>query len=79
MTTTADAVREMIQQRILDVHNQGRDLLQLTSQRMEALWIDMDAQLKAADLCEVMGEYSQMTSHLDTIHTLWEKIDQRQF
>jgi len=74
MTTTADQVREMIQQSILNVRKQGGDLIRPTSESVEALWIDVDAHLKAADLCEVMGEYSQMTSHLDTIHALWKKI-----
>jgi len=66
MTTTADLVRERIQQSIRDVHNLP------TSERMEALWMDVDTHLKAADLCEVLGEYSQMTSHLDTINMLLE-------
>jgi len=74
MTTTADSVRDMIQQSILNVRKQGGDLLHPTSESLEALWTDLDAHLKAADLCELMGEYSQMTNHLDTINTLWEKI-----
>ena len=74
MTTTADSVRDMIQQSILNVRKQGGDLMHPASASIEALWRDVDAHLKAADLCEVMGEDSQMTSHLDTVNTLWEKI-----
>ena len=74
MTTTADLVREMIQESITYVRRQGGDLIHRNSERVEALWMEIDAHLKAADLCEVLGEYNQMTSHLDMINRLLEKI-----
>ena len=74
MTTTADLVREMIQESITYVRRQGGDLIHHGSERAEALWMEVDAHLKAADLCEVLGEYNQMTSHLDMINRLLEKI-----
>ena len=74
MTTTADLVREMIQESTVRVWREGGDLIHHSSERVEALWMEVDASLKAADLCEVLGEYNQMTRHLDTINNLLEKI-----
>ena len=72
--TTADLVREMIQESVINIQQQGGDLIHHHSERVEALWMEVDAHLKAADLCEMLGEYRQMTCHLDTINSLLEKI-----
>ena len=74
MTTTADLVREMIQESAINIQREGGDLIHHGSECAEALWMEVDAHLKAADLCEILGEYSQMTRHLDTINNLLEKI-----
>ena len=74
MTTTADLLREMIQESTNNIQREGGDLIHRESERVEALWMEVDSHLKAADLCEVLGEYNQMTRHLDTINRLLEKI-----
>lgn len=74
MTTKADLVRDRIQQSSLNVRNREGTLIQPPSERLEALWMDVDSHLKAADLCEVLGEYTQMTGHLNTVNTLLAQL-----
>ena len=74
MTTTADLVREMIQESTTRGERAGTYLIHYNSERVEELWIEIDAHLKATDLCEVLGEYNQMTRHLDAINSLLGKI-----
>ena len=74
MTTIADLVREMIHESTTNIRGEGGSLIHNNSERMEALWMEVDAHLKFADLCEVSGEYNQMTRHLDTIYRLLAKI-----
>ena len=74
MTTIADLVREMIHESTTNIRGEGGSLIHNNSERMEALWMEVDAHLKFADLCEVLGDYNQMTHHLDTIYRLLAKI-----
>ncbi len=74
MITSADLIREMIQDMIDSVWQQGGDLLQGDSERLEALWLEINSHLRAADLCEIIGDFDRMTTHLDTVNGLLAKI-----
>lgn len=74
MLTTADLVREMIEETTIRVRQDGGDLIYGGSERVEALWIEVQARLQAADLCEFTGDYKRMNRQFDTINDLLEKI-----
>jgi hypothetical protein len=74
MTTSADLVREMIDEMAARVWAQGGNLLDGCSERVEALWMEIDAHLRAADLCELTGKLDRMTTHLDRVNRLLDKI-----
>ena len=74
MLTTADMVRDMIGGLVHRLAEQGCDLAFGSSERMEALFLDIDAHLRAADLCELLENYDGMTRHLGIVNQLLEGI-----
>ena len=44
------------------------------SERVEALWIEIDVHLRDADLCEILGNTRQLNIHLETINGLMGTI-----
>ena len=74
MLTTADMVREMIGGLVHRLQEQGCDLVFGSSERVEALLLDIDAHLRAADLCELLEDYDGMTGHLDAVNHLLKGI-----
>ena len=73
--TAADLVREMIWETTERVRQAGGDLIDGGSERIESLWMEMDAHLRAADLCELLGNYDKMNGHFDAVNVLLEKIE----
>jgi hypothetical protein len=74
VTTSADVIREMIEDMIAVVGERGGDLIHGCSDRIEALWIEIDAHLREADLSEMLGNTSQLNVHLETINGLMGTI-----
>ena len=72
--TTADRVREMIQERSVRIEEHGGDLFNTTLECVDTLWMAIDAHLKAADLCELLCEDSAMMYHLTSAQRLLAKI-----
>lgn len=73
-TTSADVIRDMIREMAGTVREQGGDLIHGCSERIEALWMEIDHHLCAADLCELLGESDRVNGHLETINGLMGKI-----
>jgi hypothetical protein len=67
-------IREMIEDMIAVVSERGGDLIHGTSERVEALWIEIDAHLRDADLCEMLGNTQRLNYHLETINGLMGTI-----
>jgi len=74
VTTSADVIREMIEDMIAVVKERGGDLIHGCSERVEALWLEIDSHLRDADLCEMLGNTGQLNNHLETINGLMGKI-----
>jgi hypothetical protein len=74
VTTSADMIREMIEDMIAVVSERGGDLIHGCSERVEALWIEIDAHLREADLSEMLGNTRQLNMHLETINGLMGTI-----
>ena len=74
VTTSADVIREMIENMVAVVKERGGDLIHGCSHRVEALWIEIDAHLREADLSEMLGNSRQLNVHLETINGLMGKI-----
>ena len=74
VTTSADMIREMIEDMVAVVSERGGDLIHGCSERVEALWIEIDAHLREADLCEMLGNTRQLNTHLETINGLMGTI-----
>lgn len=74
MTTTADLVREMIQETVGRVRQNGSDIITGGSERMQELWMEVDAHLQAADLCDLLGDFDHMTRHFDCVNGLLDRI-----
>lgn len=74
VTTSADMIREMIEDMIAVVSERGGDLIHGCSERVEALWMEIDAHLREADLCEMLGNTRQLNTHLETINGLMGTI-----
>ena len=74
VTTSADMIREMIEDMVAVVSERGGDLIHGCSERVEALWIEIDAHLREADLCEMLGNSRQLNIHLETINGLMGTI-----
>jgi hypothetical protein len=72
--TTADRIRDMIQERPVRIEGQGGDLYDNTSQDIATLWLEIDIHLKAADLCELLCEDSEMMRHLTAAKRLWRRF-----
>jgi len=75
MTTTADRIREMIQAGSDRVERCGEDLFSHGSEHVNAVWMEIDARLKAADLCELLCEERRMYWHLETVKMLLSKVE----
>ncbi len=74
VTTSADRIREMIEDMVAVVSERGGDLIHGCSERVEALWIEIDALLREADLCEMLGNTRQLNNHLETVNGLMRTI-----
>lgn len=74
ITSTADLLREMIQEMAEVVRQRGGDLIHGGSERVEALWMEIEHHLRACDLCEILGDEDKINLHLETINNLMEKI-----
>ena len=74
VTTSADMIREMIEDMVAVVSERGGDLIHGCSKTVEALWIEIDAHLREADLCEMLGNTRQLNIHLETINGLMGTI-----
>lgn len=74
VTTSADMIREMIEDMVAVVSERGGDLIHGSSERVEALWIEIDSHLRDADLCEMLGNTRQLNVHLETINGLMGTI-----
>ena len=74
VTTSADMIREMIEDMVAVVSERGGDLIHGCSDRVETLWIEIDAHLREADLCEMLGNTRQLNIHLETINGLMGTI-----
>ena len=74
VTTSADMMREMIEDLVAVVSERGGDLIHGCSERVEALWIEIDAHLREADLCEMLGNTRRLNIHLETINGLMGTI-----
>ena len=74
VTTSADIIREMIEDMVAVVSERGGDLIHGCSERVEGLWIEIDANLRDADLCEMLGNSRQLNIHLETINGLMGTI-----
>lgn len=74
ITSTADLMRGMIQDMAAVVRERGGDMIHGGSERVEALWIEIDHHLRVCDLCELLGEEDKIDYHLETINSLMEKI-----
>lgn len=68
MFTTADVVRDLIGEMADRLKERGVDILRPDSERTEALWIEIQAHLRAADLCEVLGDEEGVMDHLDGVN-----------
>ena len=75
MITVADQVRERIQTSFFKIQRQGDDLISEGSERAQALWMEIDASLKAADLCELLCEDRRMRWHLETVNMLLKRME----
>ena len=64
----------MIEDMIAVVSERGGDLIHGSSERVEALWIEIDAHLREADLCEMLGNMRQVNGHLETVNGLMGTI-----
>ena len=74
VTTSADMIREMIEEMVAAVSQRGGDLIHGCSKRVEALWIEIDAHLREADMAEMLGNTRQLNVHLETINGLMGSI-----
>ncbi|HLJ57215.1 MAG TPA: hypothetical protein VKT77_19420 [Chthonomonadaceae bacterium] len=74
VTSSADMIREMIEDMVAVVSERGGDLIHGSSERVEALWIDIAAHLREADLCEMLGNTRQLNHHLEAINGLMGTI-----
>ena len=74
VTTSADMIRDMIEEMTDAVRIRGGDLISGCSERVEALWLEIDGHLRDADLCEMLGNTRQLNAHLESITGLMGKI-----
>ena len=74
VTTSADMIRDMIEEMTEAVRVRGGDLIGGSSERVEALWTEIDRHLRDADLAEMMGNTRELNSHLEAINSLMGKI-----
>ena len=74
VTTSADMIRDMIEEMTEAVRVRGGDLIGGSSERVEALWMEIDGHLRDADLSEMMGSTRELNAHLEAINDLMGKI-----
>ena len=74
VTTSADMIREMIEDMVAVVSERGGDLIHGCSERVESLWIEIDLHLREADMCEMLGNSKQLNAHLETVNGLMGTI-----
>ena len=74
VTTSADMIREMIEDMVAVVSERGGDLIHGCSERVEALWEEIAAHLREADLCEMLGNTKRLNIHLEAINGLMGTI-----
>ena len=74
VTTSADMIREMIEDMIAVVSERGGDLIHGCSERVEALWMEIAGHLREADLCEMLGNTRELNAQLETVNGLMGTI-----